>query len=165
MTPPAAAPGREAPAFSGRTHHGAPIGSADLAGAPSALVFYPFAFSRVCGAELQGLRERRQQIEALGARVLAISCDTVHTLRAYAQELARGTETSSEDLGFTLVSDFWPHGRIAATYGCFDADHGAATRLTVVSDAQRRIVAVQQAALPEERDLDETLRALAQAAQ
>ena len=56
---------------------------------------------------------------------MAISCDPMFTLRAYAE---------SERLEFALLSDFWPHGSIASQYGVFDAERGCAGRGTFVVD-------------------------------
>lgn len=163
--PPLPVTGEQAPAFSGRTHHGEVIELARLAGTPVLLMFYPFAFSRVCGSELQTLVARRDQVRASGARVLAISCDPMHSLRAYAQLLAAGSTTDSTDptagesgeLAFDLVSDFWPHGEIAQRYGAFDAIKGAAQRRSFLLDSALRIAHVQAVPAAEARDLDEAL--------
>lgn len=171
--PPLPVTGEQAPGFSGRTHHGEVIELARLAGTPVLLMFYPFAFSRVCGSELQALVARRDQVRASGARVLAISCDPMHSLRAYAQLLAAGSTTDSTadrtadstdptagesgELPFDLVSDFWPHGEIAQRYGAFDAIKGAAQRRSFLLDSALRIAHVQAVPAAEARDLDEAL--------
>lgn len=147
--------GRRAPEFSARSQHGEDVSLQDLAGAPSLLMFYPFAFSRVCGSELAGLHARRQELSAAGARALAISCDSMHSLRAYAETLAGGTP-----LGFDLLSDFWPHGEIASAFGVFDSSRGAPSRTSFLLDGQLVIRHVQQAELTEQRDLDEALAQL-----
>ena len=59
------------------------------------------------------------------AEFLAISCDPMFTLRAYAD---------AQNLDFGLLTDFWPHGAIASAYGVFDADRGCALRATFVID-------------------------------
>lgn len=146
--------GTPAPDFSARTHHGEHLRLRDLAGSPAALVFYPFAFSRVCSGEIAALHARRDRFSSLGAQVVGISCDAMHTLRAYADEISAG---AAEGLGLTLLSDFWPHGAVAEAYGCFDLVRGAAGRLTVVLDAGLRVSAVQTADLGSARDPDQTL--------
>ncbi|MGJ9371559.1 redoxin domain-containing protein [Nesterenkonia sp. CF4.4] len=161
--------GEQAPGFSGRTHHGEVIELARLAGSPVLLMFYPFAFSRVCGSELQALMARQDAVRASGARVLAISCDPMHALRAYAQMLAADSTTDtttdfaqieSRELPFDLVSDFWPHGEIAQRYGAFDATKGAALRRSFLLDPRLRVAHVQAVPAAESRDLDEALRLL-----
>ncbi|MDR8020356.1 redoxin domain-containing protein [Nesterenkonia aerolata] len=154
--------GARAPEFSARTHYAEQVQLEDLAGAPSALVFYPFAFSTVCGSELRELQGVGEQLCAMGSRVLAISCDAVHTLRAYAEDLL--SDSDADELGLTLVSDFWPHGAMARSYGCFDQVRGAARRLTVILDPQLRVHTVQTAGLGEQRDVAQLLCALREAA-
>lgn len=88
------------------------------------LVFYPFAFSPVCGTELRALEELRTSPTLVGhdaPRIAAVSTDSKYALAAWAGD--RGT-------GFDLLSDFWPHGAAARAYGVFDAERGMAQRGT-----------------------------------
>lgn len=153
--------GEQAPGFSGRSHHGEVLELDRLAGSPVLLMFYPFAFSRVCDSELAALVARRDRVRSTGARVLAISCDPVHSLRAYAQTLgADRSEAESSELPFDLISDFWPHGEIARRYGCFDQVKGAAQRSSFLLDSTLRLAHVQSVPPGTARDLDEALRLL-----
>ena len=89
------------------------------------LVFYPFAFSGICTGELREIRDTLEDFQHDGIQVLAISCDPVHALRAWADQ---------EGYFFPLLSDFWPHGAVARAYGVFHADGGFATRGTFLLD-------------------------------
>lgn len=149
--------GEQAPSFSARTHHGESITLEQLDGAPVLLMFYPFAFSAVCGSELRALASRSAQIRDVGATVLAISCDPLHSLRAYAESL----RTGGEELPFSLISDFWPHGQIAGRYGVFDSERGTAHRTSVLLDPQLRVAHLQSVPNAQVRDLDETFSVLA----
>lgn len=166
--------GEIAPAVVGRTHHGEEIRLEDLAGAPVLLMFYPFAYSRVCGSELAELQARRAELRRLGVHALAISCDAIHSLRAYAGHLvATGGDAEDvavddpddpddgDELAVDLVSDFWPHGRIAQAFGVFDDVRGTATRTSFLLDAELVVRHVQQVPTHQARDLDETLAVLA----
>jgi mycoredoxin-dependent peroxiredoxin len=57
--------------------------------------------------------------------VIGISCDPMHSLRAYAE---------AERYEFPLLSDFWPHGAVAQAYGVFN-ERGMANRGTFLIDA------------------------------
>ncbi|GAA3053755.1 MULTISPECIES: redoxin domain-containing protein [Actinomycetes] len=149
-------PGQRIPGVGGRTHHGEEFALYDLAGAPSLVMFYPYAFSRVCGTELSAVYAAAGEFERIGARVVAISCDSLHALRAYAQEISGG-----EGLPFDLVSDFWPHGEIARACGAFDASRGAPTRTSYVLDPQLVIRHVHHVPSDRSRDLQEALAELA----
>ncbi len=122
MTP---AVGEQAPDFVTRNQHGEQVGLADLRGDRAVIVFYPWAFSSICRGELAALRDDHQKFRDLGVRVVAVSCDAMFTLRAYAD---------AERIGFDLLSDHWPHGQIAKAYGVFDDQAGCALRGTFVLD-------------------------------
>ncbi|GAB3928299.1 peroxiredoxin [Kribbella albertanoniae] len=145
-----AAVGTRAPDFSSRDQHGAEIRLDQYAGRPVVLVFYPYAFSGVCTSELTALRDRPDLLET--AEFLAISCDPMFTLRAYAD---------ASTIGFPLLTDFWPHGAIASSYGVFDGDRGCARRATFVLDAAGVIQWSVLNAMPEARNPDDYAKALA----
>ncbi len=149
MTVPAA--GSRAPDFSTRNQYGEPVRLSDYAGRRNVvLVFYPYAFSRVCTSELAELRDRPDLLAA--AEFLAISCDPMFTLRAYAE---------AQRLEFGLLTDFWPHGAIASAYGVFDAERGCAVRGTFVVDRAGLIRWSVVNPMPEARNPDDYAEALA----
>jgi len=94
-------PGDPAPDFTLQDTHGTPVHLADLHGEPVLIVFYPFAFSGICTGELCELRDNIEDFETAGVRLLAVSTDSVFTLKAWQQQ---------EGFSFDLLSDFWPHG-------------------------------------------------------
>ena len=121
--------GDQAPDFSLRDQNGHTIGLSDLSGAPILMVFFPFAFSRVCGGELGALRDE-PALRAEGLQLLAISCDPMFSLRSMAE---------ADKLDFPVLSDFWPHGAAAQAFGCFNDTAGMANRGTFLVDAEGRI--------------------------
>jgi peroxiredoxin len=141
-----------APDFSARNQHGELVSLAALHGTPVVLLFYPWAFSSICRGELAAVRDNHHRFTATGARVLAISCDSMFTLRAYAE---------AEGIGFDLLTDHWPHGVIAHAYGVFDADAGCALRATFVLDAEGVISWSVVSGIGEPRDLAPVLDRLA----
>lgn len=143
--------GSQAPDFTARNQHGEQFRLSEYRGRRAVvLVFYPYAFSRVCTSELGALRDRPELLA--GAEFVAISCDPMFTLRAYAD---------AERLPFGLLSDFWPHGAIASAYGVFDAERGCALRGTFVIDQAGIVGWSVVNAIPEARDPDEYAEALA----
>jgi peroxiredoxin (alkyl hydroperoxide reductase subunit C) len=98
--------------------------------APVLVVFYPFAFSRICTGELGELRDRLTIYTNAGVEVLAISTDPTYALKAYAEK---------EDYRFSLLSDFWPHGATAMAYGVFDERAGMAVRGTFLIDTNTTV--------------------------
>ncbi|HEX5383462.1 MAG TPA: peroxiredoxin [Propionibacteriaceae bacterium] len=144
--------GRPAPSFTARNQHGEPITSSSLRGAPAVIIFYPWAFSSICHDELAAIRDDHESFVALGCRVLAISCDAIYTLRAYAD---------MEAIPFDLLSDHWPHGAIAQAFGVFDDEAGCARRGTFVLDSTGMIKWQQINQINEPREIAAVLAATA----
>jgi peroxiredoxin len=96
------------------------------------LVFYPFTFTGVCHGELCEIRDDLRSFEDATVQVLAISCDSVHAQRHWAEE---------EGFGFPVLADFWPHGQVSKTYGVFNEALGCANRQTFVIDKEGKVVA------------------------
>jgi len=145
--------GDEAPDFSLRDQHGQEQTLSSRRGSRNVLlVFYPFAFTGVCSGEMLELSDNRTAWEELGTDVLAISCDPVPSLRAFADK---------DDLQLPLLSDFWPHGAVATRYGAFDDSLGAAGRRTYVIDKAGLIRWTVQTGIPNARDITDYLKALA----
>jgi len=117
------------------------------------IVFYPFAFTGVCTGELCAIRDDLASLQNDTTQVLAISCDSVAALRAF-----------SEQQGFEhpLLSDFWPHGAVAAAYGVFNETLGAAERGTFIVDRDGLLRWTVRTALSEARDLGAYQKALAE---
>jgi len=145
--------GREAPDFELRDQHGRSVRLSSFRGATAVVVmFYPYAFSRVCTGELTAARDLPAFTSA-GAQLLAVSCDPMFSLRALAER---------DSLDFPLLSDFWPHGEVARAYGVFDEERGCADRSTFIVDRSGVLRWTVHNAMPEARDLEEQVRVLAE---
>lgn len=141
-----------APDFTLRDQNGADVSLAELTRDRAVLlVFYPFAFSGVCTSELREIRDDLGRFESPEVTTLAISCDPMFSLRAWADR---------EGYFFPLLSDFWPHGAVASAYGVFDRAAGMAGQGTFLVGRDGR-VAWQLVNPPgERRDFDGYDRAL-----
>ena len=122
--------GDRAPEFSLPDQDKQVVSLAEFRGAPVLLVFYPFAFSGICTGELCQLRDELATYTDAGVRVLAISTDPVFSLKAWRDQ---------QGFGFALLSDFWPHGATAQTYGVFNEKAGMALRGTFLVDADGKV--------------------------
>jgi len=89
------------------------------------LVFYPLAFSGVCSGELCAMRDDFPEAGRDDVELLTVSVDSTWVHRIWAE---------NEGFEFGLLSDFWPHGGVAKSYGVFDGDRGVAVRGTFVID-------------------------------
>lgn len=126
MTTTAVEVGRPAPDFTLIDQHGQRVSLSDFRGRSSVLVvFYPFAFSGICTGELREIAEHSESFTADGVQVVAVSCDPMFALRAWAEQ---------EGYDVPLLSDFWPHGQTARAYGVFDETKGMAVRGSFLVD-------------------------------
>ncbi|GLF93875.1 peroxiredoxin [Streptomyces yaizuensis] len=145
--------GTRAPDFVLRDNHGRTVRLADHRGERNVvLLFYPFAFTGVCTGELHALRDALEQFDNDDTALLAVSNDSIHTLRVYAEQ---------EGLEYPLLSDFWPHGEVSRAYGVFDEEKGCAVRGTFVIDKAGVVRWKVVNTLADARDPKEYLAALA----
>ncbi|HET8604664.1 MAG TPA: peroxiredoxin [Marmoricola sp.] len=148
--------GAEAPDFTLRDQHGQEVTLSSFRGSRAVLVvFYPFAFSGVCTGELTGFRDRLGDFETDDSTLVAISCDPVYAIRAFADRDA---------LFFPLLSDFWPHGAVTSAWGVLDERTGAPRRSSYVVDREGVIRWSMHNDPGDARDLDAQARSLAEVA-
>jgi len=144
--------GDKAPDFELKDNHGRSVKLSDFRGEKNVvLLFYPFAFTGVCTGELCELRDNLPKFSDRGTQVLAVSNDSIHTLRVFAEQ---------EGLEYPLLSDFWPHGNTSRDYGVFDEDKGCAVRGTFIIDKEGVVRWTVVNGLPDARDLNEYVKAL-----
>ncbi len=148
--------GSPAPGFTLTDQHGQDVSLADFRADKAVVVmFYPYAFSRVCTAELGEVRDALPEFQNDHVQLLAVSCDPMFSLRAYADH---------DGLDFPLLSDFWPHGEVARRYGVFEERRGCALRGTFLVDRDGVLRWQVVNAVPDARDLDACRKALAELA-
>ncbi|MET9865844.1 peroxiredoxin [Streptomyces sp. NPDC006386] len=144
--------GEKAPDFELKDNHGRAVRLSDFRGSHNVvLLFYPFAFTGVCTGELCELRDNLPQFSDRDTQLLAVSNDSIHTLRVFAEQ---------ESLEYPLLSDFWPHGNVSRAYGVFDEDKGCAVRGTFVIDKEGVVRWTVVNGLPDARDLNDYVKAL-----
>jgi peroxiredoxin len=144
--------GGAAPDFSLRDQFGQDTRLSAFRGTKAvAIFFFPYAFSGVCTGEMAGIRDRLADFLTFDTEVLAISCDPVYSLRAFADQ---------DGLNFPLLSDFWPHGEVSRAYDVFDEAKGSPRRSSYVVDKDGVVRWAVHHALPDGRDLDEHLAQL-----
>jgi peroxiredoxin len=144
--------GAAAPDFTLRDQFGQDVTLSSFVGTKAvALVFFPWAFSNVCSSEMDGIRDRLDEFLTFDTEVLAISTDPTYSLRVFSDR---------DGLNFPLLSDFWPHGAVAAAYGVFDPVLGVARRSSFVLDKAGIVQWSVHNELPQGRDLGDHLAQL-----
>jgi len=85
------------------------------------LAFFPFAFTGVCGTEMQCITRELAAWQSRGTQVVGISCDSPFVMKAWA---------SAEGFKHTLLSD--QHRAVTRAFGLYWADMNTTSRATVV---------------------------------
>jgi peroxiredoxin len=147
------AAGEPAPDFTLRDQHGQQVTLSEvLADRAALIVFYPFAFTGVCSGELHALHDDRAEFDNDQVALLVVSTDSMYAQRIFAER---------EGFELRILSDFWPHGAVAAAYGVLDERSGAALRGTFLVGRDGRIRWSVVNAIPDARDPDDYRRAIA----
>jgi len=89
------------------------------------LSFIPAAWTPVCSDQWPGYAIVRDLFDRNAAVLLGISVDNVPTLFAWTNQMGK--------LWFPILSDFWPHGKVADTFGVLRSD-GMAERAIIIID-------------------------------
>jgi mycoredoxin-dependent peroxiredoxin len=145
--------GQQAPDFELKDQHGTPVRLSSFRGKKNVvLVFYPLAFSGVCTGELTAMRDEFPEATRDDVELLTVSVDSGFALRAW---------SDAQHFAFSLLSDFWPHGDVARSYGVFDDNLGIATRGTFIIDTDGVIRWKVVNPVPQARDIADYQKALA----
>jgi len=147
--------GARAPDFTLVDQHGASVtlSESGAMGRNALLVFYPFAFTGTCTGELAAMRDRLEELSNDTTDLIAVSCDSMYSLRRFAEQ---------QQLEFPLLSDFWPHGGVSNAYGVFEPSRGCAIRGTYLIDTSGTIAWRVINGIPYARDVDEYVAAIAE---
>jgi peroxiredoxin Q/BCP len=150
--------GDKAPGFTLPDQNGDKVKLSDLKGQTVVLYFYPRADTPGCTTQACGVRDRRADYEAAGARVIGISPDEVGAIDKF---------TGKYDLGFTLLAD--ADHAVAEKYGAwveksmYGRKYMGVARATFIIDPKGKIARVFPKVQPKKHD-DLVLKALAELA-
>ena len=146
--------GDAAPDFALPDQNGETVELSDLRGQTVVLYFYPRAMTSGCTTQACGVRDRRADYEAAGARVIGISPDEVKAIDKFAGKY---------DLDFTLLAD--ADHAVADAYGAwveksmYGRKYMGVARATFIIDPAGKIAKVFPKVSPKKHD-DLVLKAL-----
>jgi peroxiredoxin (alkyl hydroperoxide reductase subunit C) len=128
----------------------------DYAGKWLILMFYPLDFTFVCPTELTAFSDRLEELNGIGAEVVGISTDSVHSHRAWIKTPRE--ENGVAGLEYPLASDIG--GKLARQYNILVEDEGIALRGLFIIDPNGVLKYSVVHDLNIGRSVDETLRVL-----
>lgn len=120
------------------------------------LLFYPLDFTFVCPTELTAFSDRLDEINGVGAEVLGISTDSVHSHRAWIKTPRE--QNGVADLRYPLASDVG--GKLARAYNILVEDANIALRGLFIINPNGVLQYSVVHDLNIGRSVDETLRVL-----
>lgn len=115
-----------------RDHKHKEVNLYEFSGKKVLLSFHPLAWTNVCAEQMKSLEENHELFTGLNTVVFGISVDPIPSKRSWAKEL-----------GIThirLLSDFWPHGELARSYGIFKEKEGVSERANIIIDEEQKVL-------------------------
>jgi peroxiredoxin (alkyl hydroperoxide reductase subunit C) len=132
------------------------VSLADYKGKWLIQLFYPLDFTALCPTELTAFSDRIDEVKALGAEVLGISTDSVHSHRAWIN--TPRSQNGIEGLKFPLASD--AGGRLSRVYNILVEEPNIALRGLYIINPEGILQYAVVHAINIGRSVDETLRVL-----
>ncbi len=118
--------GDRAPDFTLKAVSGETVSLRQYRGKKNVVIsFVPAAWTPVCSDQWPGYNIVKDIFDKHDAILLGISADNIPTLFSWTNQMG--------NLWFPVLSDFWPHGKVASMYGVLRAD-GVAERALIVID-------------------------------
>lgn len=115
------------------------------------LSFIPAAWTPVCSDQWPGYNITKDIFDQHEALILGISVDNLPTLFAWTNQMGK--------LWFPVLSDFWPHGKVAKRYGVLRSD-GTSERALFVIDKKGMIRYIDVHDINKRPPLEELVSAL-----
>ncbi|MCJ7631083.1 redoxin domain-containing protein [Candidatus Bathyarchaeota archaeon] len=104
----------------------------DFKGKRTLLSFHPLAWTPVCAEQMKSLEKNKNTFDSLKTIAVGLSVDSVPSKKAWADHLSiKNTR---------LLSDFWPHGKVAKLYGIFRRGDGTSERANIIIDENQKII-------------------------
>jgi peroxiredoxin len=116
------------------------------------LSFHPLAWTSVCSEQMKSLEKNQEVFDSLNTVAVGVSVDTVPSKKAWAESL--GIKKTR------LLSDFWPHGKVARAYALFRKDYGTSKRANVIIDENQKVAFFKVYPIGQLPDIKEVIDAL-----
>jgi len=103
----------------------------DFKGKRILLSFHPLAWTAVCAKQMQSLEKNFDEFMKLNTIAVGVNIDSVPSKNAWAETI--------EIKKTRLLSDFWPHGKVAQMYGVFREKDGFSERSNIIINENQEI--------------------------
>ena len=124
----------------------------DFKGERILLSFHPLAWTPVCTEQMKSLEKNYDTFKALNTIATGLSVDSIPSKNAWAKSIIiKNTR---------LLSDFWPHGKVAKLYGLFREKEGFSERANIIISEDQIIEFIHIYKISELPDINEILEFL-----
>ena len=121
----------------------------DFKGKKVLLSFHPLAWTGVCAKQMQSLEKNIDEFKKLNTIAVGVNIDSIPSKSAWAKAL-KIKKTR-------LLSDFWPHGKVAQMYGIFREKDGFSERANIIINENQEIDFIKVYEIPELPEIKEIL--------
>ena len=144
--------GQKAPDFSLASVSGKTVSLSQFRSEKHVVIsFVPAAWTPVCSDQWPGYNITKEIFDQNDAILLGITVDNIPTLYAWTKQMG--------DLWFPVLSDFWPHGKIANMFGVLRSD-GVSERALFIIDKEGIIRYAHVTDINKRPDLEDLVEAL-----
>jgi peroxiredoxin len=144
--------GQKAPYFALKDQHNMEFKLSDFRGRKVLLSFHPLAWTKICARQMQSLEKNFKTLDLLNTVPVGMSVDTIPAKHAWSKSLKVKT--------LRMLSDFWPHGKVAKAYGLFRQKEGFTERANVIIDEFGKVIWLKIYPIKELPDIKEIMRIL-----
>lgn len=124
----------------------------DFKGKNILLSFHPLAWTPVCTDQMRSLEKNYDTFQELNTIAVGISVDSVPSKNAWAKSInIKNTR---------LLSDFWPHGKVAKLFSLFREKDGFSERANIIINEDQTIEFKNVYDITELPDINEILEFL-----
>jgi peroxiredoxin len=113
------------------------------------LSFHPLAWTGVCAEQMKSLENNYDKFRKLNTVAVGINVDSIPSKNAWAKSL--------DIINTSLLSDFWPHGKIAKLYNIFREREGFSERANILIDKNQKIIFFKIYEISELPDINEII--------
>ncbi len=125
------------------------VNFADLKGKAFLLSFHPLAWTRICAVQMQDLEKRYEMFMVRGIIPFGVSIDHQPCKKEWGESL--GIKK------LQMLCDFWPHGALAQTLGCFIEKAGMSGRQNYLIGPKGEVLWTLRHEIKEQPDFDAIL--------
>jgi len=148
--------GDAAPDFTLTAVEGGTISLSQYRGKKNVVIsFVPAAWTPVCSDQWPGYNISKSLFDKHNATLLGITVDNIPTLYSWTRQMC----APDEKIWFPVLSDFYPHGSVAAKYGVLRSD-GVSERALFVINTKGVITYIDVHDINQRPRLDDLAKAL-----